>query len=332
MMCSVPRLWEKIYTAVQEKIDTAPALKRKMMLDAIAVGKKHNIDYVRVGKKPPLWLKLKYQFYQKTVYSTLKKVLGLERGKFFPTAGAAVANEVAEFVHSVGIYMMVGYGLTESTATVSCFPIDHYSLGSVGDIMPDLEVKIGENDEILLRGKTIMKGYYNKPEENARAFDADGWFHTGDSGYIEGNALFLKERIKDMFKTSNGKYISPQAIETTLIVDKYIDQVAVIADKRKFASALIVPNYDEVEAFAKKMGIKYADVPSLLNNEIILQLFQDRIDTLQQSLAHYEQIKRFRLLPRPFSMEKGELTNTLKLKRDVVAENYKNIIDSMYKD
>ena len=332
LMCSVPRFWEKVYAGVQEKIAQETGLKKAMMLDAIKVGKIHNIDYLRKGKTPPLMLHLKYKFYEKTVYALLKKTIGIENGNFFPTAGAAVPDEICEFVHSVGINMLVGYGLTESTATVSCFLNQGYEIGSVGTVMPDVEVKIGEENEILLRGKTITKGYYKKAEATAATIDKDGWFHTGDAGYLKGDQLYLTERIKDLFKTSNGKYVSPQALETKLAIDRYIDQIAIIADQRKFVSALIVPVYGFVKDYAKEKGIEYKDMEELLQHPKILGLFRARIDTLQQQFAHNEQVKRFTLLPEPFSMERGELTNTLKLKRPVVAKNYKEVIDKMYEE
>ena len=332
LMCSVPRFWEKVYAGVQEKIAQETGLRKAMMLDAIKVGKMHNIDYPRVGKTPPLLLHLKYKFYEKTIYALLKKTIGIENGNFFPTAGAAVPDEICEFVHSVGINMIVGYGLTESTATVSCFPDKGYEIGSVGTLMPDVEVKIGENNEILLRGKTITTGYYRKPEATADAIDKDGWFHTGDAGHLKDGHLYLTERIKDLFKTSNGKYVSPQALETKLAIDRYIDQIAVIADQRKFVSALIVPVYGFVKDYAKEKGLEYKDMADLLQHPKVQALFRARIDTLQQQFAHYEQVKRFTLLPEPFSMERGELTNTLKLKRSVVATNYKELIDKMYEE
>ena len=332
LMCSVPRFWEKVYAGVQEKIAQETGLKKAMMLDAIKVGKIHNIDYLRKGKTPPLMLHLKYKFYEKTVYALLKKTIGIENGNFFPTAGAAVPDEICEFVHSEGINMLVGYGLTESTATVSCFINQGYEIGSVGTVMPDVEVKIGDENEILLRGKTITKGYYKKAEATAAAIDKDGWFHTGDAGYLKGDQLYLTERIKDLFKTSNGKYVSPQALETKLAIDRYIDQIAIIADQRKFVSALIVPVYGFVKDYAKEKGIEYKNMEELLQHPKILGLFRARIDTLQQQFAHYEQVKRFTLLPEPFSMERGELTNTLKLKRPVVAKNYKEVIDKMYEE
>ncbi len=332
LMCSVPRFWEKVYAGVQEKINETTGVKKALMLDAIKIGKIHNIDYLRVGKTPPLNIRLKYKFYEKTVYKLLKKTVGIENGNFFPTAGAAVPDDICEFVRSVGIEMIVGYGLTESTATVSCMLMRGYTIGSVGHVMPGVQVKIGENNEILLKGRTITKGYYKKAEATAQAIDKDGWFHTGDAGYIKNDELYLTERIKDLFKTSNGKFIAPQALETKLVVDRYIDQIAIIADERKFVSALIIPVYGLVKDYAREKKIAYTDMADLLKKPEIIDLFWSRIDTLQQQFVHYEQIKQFTLLPEPFNMERGELTNTLKIKRNVVAENYKDVIDKMYEE
>lgn len=331
-MCSVPRFWEKVYAGVLEKINETTGLKKMLMLDALKVGKAHNIDYLMNGKTPPAMLRAKYKFYDKTIYSLLKKTIGIENGNFFPTAGAAIPEKVEEFVHSVGINMVAGYGLTETTATVSCGWIDDYHIGSVGRLMPGLELKFGENNEILLRGETVTKGYYKKEAVTHKALTEDGWFHTGDAGYMKDGCLYLTERIKDLFKTSNGKYIAPQAIETKMVVDRYIDQISIIADQRKFVSALIVPEYQQVENYAKDHHIAYTDIKDLLQKTEIQELFRMRIETLQQEFAHYEQIKRFTLLPEPFSMERGELTNTLKIKRPVLLKNYAAEIEKMYEE
>lgn len=331
-MCSVPRFWEKVYAGVLEKINETTGLKKSLMLDALRVGKAHNIDYLMNGKTPPVMLHMKYKFYERTIYSLLKKTIGIDNGNFFPTAGAAIPEKVAEFVHSVGINMVAGYGLTESTATVSCEWKDDFRIGAVGRLLPGVEAKIGENNEILLRGGTITKGYYKKEAVTRDSFTEDGWFRTGDAGYIEDGFLYLTERIKDLFKTSNGKYIAPQAIETKLVVDRYIDQISIIADQRKYVSALIVPDYKQVEKYASDHQIAYMDMKDLLQKPEIESLFRMRIDTLQQQFAHYEQIKRFTLLPEPFSMERGELTNTLKIKRAVLLKNYAKEIEKMYEE
>ena len=332
-MSSVPRFWEKVYMGVMDKIDHASTLQRKLFMHALAVGRKHNIEYLSLGKKPPMALHLEYEMLNRTVFSLVRKELGLENAHFFPTAGAAVSAHVEEFVHSIGINMIVGYGLTESLATVSC---DHlgepYTVGSVGRVIEGLDIKISEEGEVLLKGPTITPGYYNREDLTKQSFTEEGYFKTGDAGYLKDGELFLKERIKDLFKTSNGKYIAPQMIESKLLVDKYIDQICIIADQRKFVSALIVPVYSLLEEYARAQNIPFENREQLCANPKILTMMKERIDTLQQQLAHYEQVKRFTLLPHHLSMEKGELTNTLKVRRRVLYENYKEQIDAMYVD
>ena len=332
-MSSVPRFWEKVFMGVQEKIESSGAMQRKLFEHAIAVGRRHNIDYLSKGKKPPIALHLEYEMLNKTIFSLVRKELGLENAHFFPTAGATVSPKVEEFVHSIGINMVVGYGLTESLATVSCNHLgDPWTVGSVGIPIEGISIRISDEGEVLLKGPTITRGYYNRDDLTKQAFTADGYFRTGDSGYLEGGELFLKERIKDLFKTSNGKYIAPQMIESKILVDKYVDQIAIIADQRKFVSALIIPVYPLLEEYARSHGISFESREDLCQNPQIHEMMMERIDTLQQQLAHYEQIKRFTLLPHAFSMERGELTNTLKIKRRVLNENYKSQIDKMYEE
>ncbi|MDY3847700.1 MAG: long-chain fatty acid--CoA ligase [Prevotella sp.] len=330
-MSSVPRFWEKVYNGVMEKIESAGVIQRKIFHNALAVGRKHNIEYLSRGKRPPLMLHLEYEAINRTIFSMVRKELGLIEPNIFPTAGAAIAPHIEEFVHSIGIDMVAGYGLTESLATVTCDRCGQpYTIGSVGRPLDVVEVKISEEGEVLLRGKSITKGYYNRPDINAESFTPDGFFHTGDAGYMKDGELFLTERIKDLFKTSNGKYIAPQMIESRLVVDKYIDQIAVIADERKFVSALIIPEYRLLEEYARANNIPFESREDLCENSRIQEMMMERINTLQQQLAHYEQVKRITLLPHHFSMENGELTNTLKLKRRVINDNYKTEIDKMY--
>lgn len=332
-MSAVPRFWEKVYAGVMEKIEKAGSLQQRIFSNALAVGRKYNIEYLSRGKRPPLTLRLKYDVINKTLFGKVRKELGLVNANIFPTAGAAISAHVEEFVHSIGLNMIAGYGLTESLATVSCDRLgEPYSVGSVGRIIDGLDVKISEEGEVLLKGPSIFHGYYNRDDITVASFTEDGYFKTGDAGYIKDGELFLTERIKDLFKTSNGKYIAPQMIETRLLVDKYIDQIAVIADERKFVSALIVPEYRLLEEYAKANGMEYGSMEELCADKRINEMIKERIDTLQQQLAYYEQVKRFTILPKPFTMENGELTNTLKLKRRVVNENYKAAIDKMYEE
>ena len=332
-MSSVPRFWEKVYIAVTAKMDEAGSVQKKLFYHALAVGRKRNIEYIANGKRPPLTLELEYKIINKTILSMVRKQLGLEHPNIFPTAGAYVSPEVEEFVLSIGIGMVVGYGLTESLATVSCVHLDKkFTIGSVGRPISSIQIKIGEDNEILLKGPTITKGYYHRDTTNAKVFDEEGFFRTGDAGYMKDGELFLTERIKDLFKTSNGKYIAPQQVESLLLVDKFIDQVAVIADQRKFVSALIVPEFRLVEEWAREHHIAFSSREDLCANEQVKKMLQERVNTLQQQLAYYEQIKRITLLPHHFSMESGELTNTLKIRRPIINKNYQAEIDKMYEE
>ena len=332
-MSAVPRFWEKVYEGVLEKANHLSGLKRKLFRKAMTIGRIYQIDYLSKGRKPPMWLSLEYKFLESTIIDVLKKSLGLERSNFFPTAGAAISKEVEAFVHICGIQMITGYGLTESTATVSCGRIGQpFTIGSVGRVLEGVTAKIGENDEILLKGDTIFKEYYRKPKETHEVIDDEGWFHTGDAGYIKNGELFLTDRIKDLYKTSNGKYIAPQQIESKLIVDRFIDQIVVIADRHKYVSALIVPSYTLLQEYAKQQGIAHESLEELCNNQQVHNYLSERINTLQQDLAYYEQVKRFRLLPQPFSMERNEITSTLKMRRKVIFEHYSEEIESMYQE
>ena len=331
-MCSVPRFWEKVHTAVCQRIKSMSPLMRKIVKSALKVGRRRNIDYVRLGRKAPWWLEMRYRFFDAKVFSLLRNAIGIDNANIFPTAGAPVSPKIVEFFHSCGINIVVGYGLSETTATVTCFPQTGWEIGSVGTPIPFVELNIGEENEVLVKSPMVMRGYYNKPEATAEAFTADGWFRTGDAGYIdEKGSLFLTDRLKDLFKTSNGKYIAPQALEMRLEEDKYIDQIAVIGDRRKFVSALIVPDYNALKDFAAKENITYHSMDELVRNTRVCEMMASRIEKLQKGLASYEKVKRFTILPRPFSMENGELTNTLKVKRHAVNRIYAKEIDAMYK-
>ena len=325
-MSAVPRFWEKVYQAVKDKIDRATPMKQKIFRHALSVGRRHNVEYLGRGKRPPLALALEYKLIDRTLLKIVRNQIGLVNPNIFPTAGATVSPEIEIFVHSVGICMIVGYGLTESLATVSC---DHknkpFTVGSVGRPIEGIDIKISESGEIMLKGPTITRGYYKRDAINATAFDSEGYFHTGDAGYLKNGELFLTDRIKDMFKTSNGKYIAPQMVEAMLLVDKYIDQVVVVADEHKFVSALVVP-----EEYAREHNIKFGSREDLCADKRIHDMMMERVETLQQQLAHYEQVKRITLIAHHFSMESGELTNTLKLRRPVIYKNFKDVIEKMY--
>jgi long-chain acyl-CoA synthetase len=330
-MCSVPRFWEKVYTGVQDRIANMPRLQRALINRALRVGYRRNLVYKRAGKKVPAWLELQYRFFDRRVFAALRHVIGMDNGRFFPTAGAPLSANIVEFLHSCGINIVIGYGLSETTASVSCFPSEDFVIGSVGTLMPDVNVKIGENNEILVKGETVMSGYFNKPAETAAAFTEDGWFRTGDAGYIDENgALVLTERIKDLFKTSNGKYIAPQAIESRLGEDRYIEQVAVIGDRRKYVTAIIIPAFEALKEYAQRKQIAFRDNVDLVRNADIRRMIEERIEKLQDGFASFEKVKKFTLLPHEFTIESGELTNTLKLRRPVINRRYADQIEAMY--
>ena len=330
-MCSVPRFWEKVYTAINDNLANAKPVVRMLVKQAIRVGKTRNMKYTRLGKKAPALIEKQYQYFENKVFKKLRGAIGVIDGKMFPTAGAMLSDNITEFLHAVGINICIGYGLSETNASVSFFKPGEWTLGTIGMPISSIEVKIGDKNEILVKGPTVMKGYYNKPEETAEAIDVDGWFHTGDCGEIAPTGeLILTERLKDLFKTSNGKYIAPQVLETLLGQDKFIEQVAIIGDGRKYVSALIVPDFEELKAYADKKHIEHHTIEELVNSPDIHKMIEERINDYQKDLASYEQVKRFVLLPKPFTMESGELTNTLKIKRAVINKRYRPLIDAMY--
>ena len=330
-MCSVPRFWEKAYAAIQEKMTAMSGFQKKLVLKALRVGARRNLRYARLGKKAPALLEMQYRFFEKKVFMPIKRAIGIENGNLFPTAGAPLSTNIVEFFHSIGVNIVIGYGLSETTATVTCFPTVGYEIGTVGTPIPRVQVRIGADSEIQVKGPTVMTGYFHRAAETAAAFTPDGWFRTGDAGYFDSTgALILTERLKDLFKTSNGKYIAPQAIESRLGEDRYIEQVAVIGDRRKYVTAIIIPAFEALMEYARRHKIAFKNIDDLIHNSEIIKFFQERIERLQRGLAGFEKIKRFTLLPQEFTIENGELTNTLKLRRPVIAHRYAPQIEAMY--
>ena len=329
LMCAVPRFYEKIYTAILDKVHNTPKLRQWIFHWAMDIGHQH-FDALAKGQKIGFLLKQQYALANKLVLGKLRALLG-GRIRMMPCGGAKLEPTIGLFFHSIGLNIKLGYGMTETTATVSCWDDLHFNANSIGSLMPGAEVKIGENNEILVRGGMVMKGYYKKPQETADAFTADGFLKTGDAGEFdaEGN-LYITDRIKELMKTSNGKYIAPQVLESKIGKDKFIEQIAVIADAKKYVSALIVPCYAALEEYAKQVNIKYQDRLELLKHSEILQMLEQRINELQKELAGWEQIKRFTLLPQAFSTQLEEITPTLKLRRKVILQRYQTQIEAMY--
>ncbi len=329
VMCTVPRIFEKIYAAIQAKTKEASPIKQKLASWALGVGNDYYNKHKRLEQKVPLALNLKYKIADKLVLSKLRALFG-GRIKFMPCGGAPLAAEMVSFFHSFGLDVKCGYGLTETTATVSLFGYTNFEFNSAGKSIEGTEIKIGDNDEILVKGPGVMQGYYKKPEATAQVFK-DGWFCTGDAGRLDehGN-LYITDRIKDLMKTSGGKYIAPQKLETALISDSFIEQIAVIGDQQKYVTALAVPNFENLKKYANEQSISFESMEELIKNNKVVALFEKRFEDLQQEFSAFEKIKKFTLLPREFSIEAGEITATLKIKRKVVQQKYKALIDKMY--
>ncbi|MEB6334942.1 AMP-dependent synthetase/ligase [Serratia rhizosphaerae] len=329
VMCAVPRFYEKIFSAVHEKVARAPWWRRLLFRWAIGCGERKFLQE-RAGTSDGRLSAQAHRWADKLVLSKLRGLLG-GRVRFLPAAGAKLDDNVILFFQALGINIKYGYGMTETCATVSCWEEHDFRFGSIGKPLPDVEVRVAEENEIQVRGPIVMRGYFNKPLETAQAFTADGWLKTGDAGAIDDHGnLFITERLKDLMKTSGGKYIAPQMLEGTLAQDRFIEQVAVIADARKFVSALIVPCFESLEEYAKSVNLKYHDRLELLRHSQIVEMFEARLREMQKELARFEQVKKFTLLPAAFSMELGELTPTLKLRRKVISQRYQHEIEAMY--
>jgi long-chain acyl-CoA synthetase len=274
-------------------------------------------------------LSLQHKVAHKLVLSKVQAVVGGSKN-FFSAGGAPLAQAIEEFFFAAGLLVCEGYGLTETSPMVTFNTPKAFKFGTVGKLIPDCEVKIAEDGEILVKSPSVTQGYYNKPEATAEAF-RDGWFHTGDVGrFDEDGFLLITDRIKDLIITSGGKNIAPQKIETVYAKDHFIEQFIAIGDRRKFISALVVPNFEPLEAYAKENGIVYRTREELVKDPAILALYQERINGRSQELAPYEQVKAFALLPAPFAQETGELTPTQKIKRKIVAGKYAAQIEALY--
>lgn len=329
MMCAVPRFFQKVYAGVLEKAEEGSSIKKKIFNWALEIGKQ--TAELRRNENPiPFGLKFKESVADMLVFSKIKDKMG-GRLWFLPCGGASLSPEVTQFFESVGIHITVGYGLTETTATLTLFPLTHFEHGTSGKPLPGVEVRIGENDEIQARGNGIMKGYYNKPEETKAVFTEDGWFKTGDAGkFDEKGNLVITDRIKDLMKTSNGKYIAPQQIENLLTNNNFIQQIVLIAEGKQFVSALVVPNFEFLKEYIKKNNIPFANWEEVVKKEEIINFYKEKIKELQEHLSDYEKVKKFTLMPAEFEINTGEITPTLKVKRNVVLKKYADIIEEMY--
>ena len=329
VMCAVPRLYEKAYAMIQAKVAQAPRLRRALFGWATGVGKRM-VATRQAGRSASPLLYLQLALAERLVFRKLRARFG-GRTRFLPVAGARLADDVNLFFQAMGLNLKYGYGMTETTATVCCYEDSQFKLGSIGTVMDGIEVKLGENNELLVRSPTVMRGYYNKPEATAEVMTADGFLRTGDAGELddEGN-IYFTERLKELMKTSNGKYVAPQLVEGTLGKDRFIEQIAIVADARHFVSALIVPCFESLEEYARSINLQYQCKTELLRHSKVVEFFEARIADLQKELAKFEQVKKFTLLPSAFSMELGEITPTMKLRRKIIESKYQSEIEAMY--
>ncbi|WP_421240416.1 AMP-dependent synthetase/ligase [Aeromonas enteropelogenes] len=329
VMCAVPRLYEKAYAMIQAKVAQAPRLRRALFGWATRVGKQM-VATRQQGKSASPWLYAQLALAERLVFRKLRARFG-GRTRFLPVAGARLADDVNLFFQAMGLNLKYGYGMTETTATVCCYEDSQFKLGSIGTALSGIEVKLGENNELLVRSPTVMRGYYNKPEATAEVMTEDGFLRTGDAGELDGEGnIYFTERLKELMKTSNGKYVAPQLVEGTLGKDRFIEQIAIVADARHFVSALIVPCFESLEEYARSINLQYQCKTELLRHSKVVTFFEERIHELQKELAKFEQVKKFTLLPSAFSMELGELTPTMKLRRKIIEAKYQDEIEAMY--
>jgi len=327
-MCGVPRMFEKIYSGIFDRVNSGPAMQKKLFHWAVVTGSA--VVSKRAAKKPiGPWLKLNYALADALIFVKIRKLFG-GRMKLFASGGAYLQEEIDIFFRAIGIPIMHGYGLTEATCTVTLNTRDDFKPGTLGRPLPGVKISTAEDGEILVRGDLVMKGYYNRPEDSSEALEG-GWLHTGDMGYIDGQGyLVMTDRKKDILVTSGGKNISPQRLETLLRTSRFIEQAVIIAERRRFVSALIVPDFLQLKQYCLGAGIEYSVPGEMVKKPEIIKLYEAEVDKVNSMLDSYEKIKSFVLMPQELTAEAGELTYTLKVKRRVVDEKYRAIIDKMY--
>jgi long-chain acyl-CoA synthetase len=331
IMVSVPRLFEKLYARILDNILEGPAFKRKIFFWALRGG----LDASRKAQRRTAALfprkTLRLRLAQKLVFSKILEKTG-GRVKFFVSGGAPLSRDIAEFFHAIGLVILEGYGLTETAPVVACNTFTKLRFGTVGQVVPGVKARIAEDGEILVRGENVMKGYYRKEAETAEAL-AGGWFHTGDIGHIDADGfLVITDRKKDLIVTAGGKNVAPQPIENLLRQSPYITQAVVVGGGRKFISVLVVPEFEKLKEYAWQKEIAFSSLRELCDREEIRNFILEEIDRCTPGLASYEKIKKVILIDRDFEIEQGELTPTLKVRRNQVEKKYKELIDNLYKD
>jgi long-chain acyl-CoA synthetase len=331
VFASVPRLYEKIHSKIMTKVESAPPLRKKLFGWAVEVGRQASVHRLE-GTAMPLLTKVKHKVADGLVLSKIRAAFG-GRVRMALSGGAPLAADLNAFFHAIGVPIQEGYGLTETSPGIGvagCQPGEN-RLGSVGKVLHNIEVKFAEDGELLVRGPSITKGYWNKPQETAEVFDAEGFFRTGDIAYLDDDGfLFITDRKKDLIIPAGGKNVAPQPIENALKSALFIDNAVLIGDKRPFIVALISPSEDEILAWAASNGLGGHELAELLDEAEIKKSFKQAVADVNSTLGHFEQVKKFRVLPRPLSLEQGYLTPTLKVKRNAVEADFKDLIDEMY--
>jgi long-chain acyl-CoA synthetase len=329
-MVSAPRIFEKIYSGVMNNVLSSSPLKKKIFFWALKVGKKAGAKEL-AGQPISRMLRTKRNLAHKLVFHKIIDKTG-GRIRLFLSGGAPLSKDIAEFFYAVGLLILEGYGLTETSPVISLNAIGHMKFGSVGKPIPGVEVRIAADGEILTRGPHVMKGYHKMPAETAEVFEGD-WFRTGDIGHIDGEGfLVITDRKKDIIVTSGGKNIAPQQIENLLKTSPYISSAVVTGDRRKFVSAIIVPNFEKIEEFAASRGIPTADRAGLVRNRDVVGFLMGEVNRTTVNLASYERIKKIIVLEKDFEIDAGELTPTLKVKRNIIESKYRDMIDALYVD
>lgn len=328
IMTTVPRLFERIYSKIIKNVESQPEKKQKIFYWAIEVGREY--AKAKKAKKIPIALSVRHKLADKLVFKKLREKIGGNL-RFFISGGAALPRELGEFFAAVGLLIIEGYGLTESSPVIAANRLDAYKFGTVGRAMPGVQIKIAEDGEILAKGPNIMPGYYKNKKET-EATIKDGWLYTGDIGVFDQDGfLVITDRKKHLFKTSAGKYIAPTPIENIFLASKYIDQFVLIGDRRMFLTALIVPDFEALKEYADSNNIKYSNVEELTKDEEIYKLLEKDMDQFQKKLANFERVRKFVMLDRPFTIESGEITPSMKVKRKFIEERYEDLIEQMYR-
>ena len=328
IMCVVPRFFEKAYDGIQKQIQKQNKIQQRIFNRALSIGLKY-IEYQKDGLKAPYLLNIQHNLADQLVYKKIRKLFG-GNIKYMPCSGAAITPELKRFFHALDIFINYGYGASETTATISCMRDDKYNFEYTGEIMPDIKVKLSPENMIMVKGDTIFKGYYKKPEQTKEVLK-DGWYYTGDQGQLPGNnQLHMTERIKDIIKTSTGKYVSPQKVELVLSKNKLIEQTCVIGDNRQYITALIVPKHQQLVEWLHEKGEMVSDIKDALINQTAKEWFHDTLKAIQEELPCHEKVVQFALLEEPFSIENGLLTNSLKVRRKYVVQKYEELIESLY--